>query len=30
LLMSAVGLLATLGPARRGLRIELVEALKGE
>jgi predicted permease len=30
LLMGAVGLLATLGPARRGLRIEPVEALKGE
>jgi hypothetical protein len=30
LVMSAVGLLATLGPARRGLRIEPVEALRAE
>jgi ABC-type lipoprotein release transport system permease subunit len=30
LVMSVVGLLAVLGPARRGLRIEPAEALKGE
>ena len=30
LVMSAVGLFAALGPARRGLRIEPSEALKGE
>jgi putative ABC transport system permease protein len=30
LVMSVVGLLAALGPARRGLRIEPSEALKGE
>jgi predicted permease len=30
LLMSAVGMLAALGPARRGLRIEAVEALKDD
>jgi putative ABC transport system permease protein len=30
LVMSVVGLFAVLGPARRGLRIEPSEALKGE
>ena len=30
LVMSTVGLLAAFGPARRGLRIEPSEALKGE
>ncbi|MGD2070579.1 MAG: hypothetical protein PVI57_18035, partial [Gemmatimonadota bacterium] len=29
-LMMAVGLLATLGPARRGLSVQPTEALKGE
>jgi ABC-type antimicrobial peptide transport system permease subunit len=28
--MTAVGLLAALGPARRGLRIHLIEALREE
>jgi putative ABC transport system permease protein len=30
LLMGAVGFFATLGPARRGMRIQPAEALKGE
>ena len=30
MVMSVVGLLAALGPARRGLRVEPTEALKGE
>jgi ABC-type antimicrobial peptide transport system permease subunit len=30
LLMTTVGLLATLGPARRGLRIQPMEALREE
>ena len=30
LVMSLVGLIATLGPARRGLRIDPSEALKAE
>ncbi len=30
MVMSGVGLFAALGPARRGLRIEPTEALKGE
>ena len=29
-LMSAVGLLATFGPARRGLAVQPTEALRGE